>query len=142
MNTKIATGIFAFAAMLTMYAGSAQAQVLEDGSYSFTVQKVGGFNATIKKVGMAGKRGVYVIQNGNVGNLSYSSKEDGAKVEKNGPNASRWVLHKNSGGWNLMVEGKEENVLSIGGGPDKMTLRRNNAGGKGNSDQIFQIEKK
>jgi hypothetical protein len=147
MITRIATGVVAFAAMFAAFAGTAQAEVLEDGKYMFRNNHGGqqlALAVVLTKKGMAGDNGVYEVkvfdsETGEaVGYLSAASSDAGAEVTWAGENATRWQLHQNSNGWNFLHAENGANAVSH---PEGITLklRRNNDGGNGNADQLWQL---
>ena len=68
---------------------------------------------------------------------------NGAKVGfvSQSPENSRWVLHKwPSGGWAFHNAENPENCLSFNHqGNIQSIIRRHNAGGKGDKDQMWQL---
>lgn len=147
MITKIATGVVAFAAMVAVFAGSASAEVLEDGKYMFRNNHGGQVLAlavVLTKKGTVEENGIYEVKvcdslSGEaIGYLSAASSDDGAEVNWNSENATGWQLHKNSNGWNFLHTDNGANAVSH---PEGVTLklRRNNAGGNGNADQLWDV---
>ncbi len=139
MSKTIVTAIFAFAAMSVMFAGTANAKApLPDGKYTFT-NGPATLYVTLTNKG-DDEKAVYEVDT-NVGYLSASSSDDGAKVVADGPCDTFWTLHENSNGWNFLHSKNGANALSNSDGKGTLKLRRNNAGGKGNADQLWQMKK-
>lgn len=136
MNAKIATGLFALTLMFT---GTAKAEVLQDGRYFFSnaSQKM---RWDIKKVGMQGKDGIYEIWYNGEQRLETENANDGTQVGADLGKGTKWVLHwngnKDTGGWTVHHKDNAANVISNIDGVLK--LRRANAGGRGNADQIWK----
>ncbi len=142
MITRIATAMLSFAVMLTVFAGSAQAEPPEDGLYDIVNRTEAGvmvLEARLQKVGTTEEgAGIFVIHTGigdNAGFLSAASSDDGAKVDFVGPNKTQWILIRNSSGWSLHHKSNGANCLSTQSG---YSLRR----AKGNKDQLFELKKK
>lgn len=146
MTRKIATGVFSFVVMSVMFAGSATAQVLKDGLYDIsnnTGDGVAVFRVRLEKKAMSGENAIFLIHTGqgdSPSTLSAASSDDGAKVDFRGSKDTLWVLHDNGGGkWNLLHSKNEANALSKNK-DSTLKLRRNNAGGEGNADQLWKIK--
>ena len=142
MIKRIATGMFAFAAMLAVFAGSAQAEPPEDGLYDIINRTEVGvmvLEARLQKVGTTEEgAGIFVIHSGigdKAGFLSAESSDNGSKVDLVGPNKTHWILIQNSNGWSLHHKSNGANCLSTQSG---YSLRR----AKGNKDQLFELKKK
>ncbi|MEZ6057197.1 MAG: hypothetical protein R3C01_10885 [Planctomycetaceae bacterium] len=140
MNTKVAAGFVALAAVLAMLAGSAQAEVPEDGLYDFTNRTDAGvvqFDARIEKVGDYNGDGIYLLHTGDgkPAFLSAESANAGAKVDYAGPNETHWWLHKNKAGWSLHHKDNGANCLSTKGG---YSLTR----AQGTKDQLWEMKLK
>lgn len=144
MNTRIATGIFAFAIMFATFAANAKADAPEDGVYQITNNSGDGvvaYKFRLEKVGTSGKSGVYVIHTGDgdaPAFLSAESSDDGAKVEFRGSKKTHWQLIENSNGWSLHHKDDATNCLSVT--KNGLRLRRANADGGGNADQIWKLK--
>ena len=157
MSTKFVLGVLTVAAVTAMFAGSAEAQVLADGEYTFVNDKgdKGWWRVLYVKIEkvrevdhpQGGKSGVYHVHT-NVGWLTAKSSEAGAVVDEEGDDkGTTWILHKHSKGWCFVNSQNGANALSIvglnpqGGGkasPKEFQLRRHNAGGNGMEDQVWQ----
>jgi hypothetical protein len=135
MSIKVASGIFALA---VMFAATAKAEVLTDGAYSFRNGNAI-LNVKLTKVSTRGNDGIYEVDT-NVGYLSAANSEDGTKVDATGSKGTSWVLVKNSNGWSFHHSDNGANCVSHSG-DGNLKLRRSNAGGKGNADQLWQMKK-
>ena len=161
MNKTIATAILGLAVSLT---GSASAgESLEDGTYHFHTDSDGkelGGDIIIKWTGetytpsgtnlkfrknLDGDK-IYTIHGvDGKGYVRAESSKNGALVTwdtENKNKATKWILHKWSSGWTWHHVDNPDNVQSFNYKKNNsQRLRRFNAGGKGNSDQIWQIKK-
>lgn len=149
MITRIATGMFAFAAMFAMLEGSATAADLEVGKQiAFT--NMGANIQVVFEREADMKAGVYYVklvaggsqgfrEDGDWGYLTAESSDAGSTVITNGKSAkTKWVLVENSNGWNFLHADNPANALSHF--PGALKLRRNNDGGRGNKDQLWVKE--
>jgi hypothetical protein len=134
MNKTIAAAIVALTVML---AGSASAEVLPDGKYSFT-NGPAVLNVTLTKVRDSGKNGIYKVQTFSDGRCMYTADSNEGTAIEHRKEATLWELHKNSNGWNFMHIDNKANVVSNVDGKGTLQLRRNNGGGRGNADQLWQ----
>lgn len=156
MTTKIAFGLLAFITMFATIAGTATADeskpivlgktlTLTNGGATIVVfvERTPAFaydedECHLKLVagGSAGFR-----EDGNWGYLTAESSEAGTTVITNGPSAkTKWKLVELSGReyWTFLHADNGANALTHS--PGALKLRRNNAGGKGNSDQLWKLE--
>jgi hypothetical protein len=127
---------------LAIFASGAFAEDLKEGvKYEFSQ------GDTQLYVTFEGLDGLTAYVHTESGYLQAASSDDGAAVKADGEKAHKWNLQKNSNGWNIRHVDNEANVLCrVGYGPKgdgKATgafkLRRNNAGGAGNVDQLWQM---
>jgi hypothetical protein len=137
--------VTAFLALAAVFAGNAKAEDLKEGvRYKFTLS-----GATLYAKLSELKDGVATVEIDAGQYLTAASSEEGAAV-KGGPKAkaNKWKLIDNGGVWNFVHAENGANALSMGGvspkGEGKPTgelkLRRNNAGGAGNKDQLWKFE--
>ena len=139
--------ISALVTCLLMLVNVAKAEELKEGvRYKFTL---GGATLYAKLSQL--KDGVAVVETMTGKYLAAASSEDGAAVNAGGTKdaANKWKLIDNGDGmWNFVHADNGANALCMGGvGPKGdgkptgvMTLRRNNAGGAGNKDQLWKFE--
>jgi hypothetical protein len=139
--------ISALVTCLLMLVNVAKAEELKEGvNYKFTL---GGQNLFAKLYQL--KNGVAVVETMPGKYLTAASSEDGAAVNAGGTKdgATKWKLIDNGAGmWNFVHADNGANALCMGGvGPKGdgkatgvLTLRRNNAGGAGNKDQLWKFE--
>lgn len=139
--------ISALITSLLMLVSVAKAEDLKEGvSYQFSL---GGQTLGVRLLQLKG--GAAVIQISDNGEcLAAASSEDGAAVKgATKDKANKWKLIDNGAGmWNIVHADNGANALCMGGvGPKGdgkangvLTLRRNNAGGAGNKDQLWKFE--
>jgi hypothetical protein len=148
-NTNMKTlrkAFAALAALVLMLGTNAKAQELKEGvRYKFSLS-----GATLYAKLSDLKGGVAVVEISPGKFLTAASSEDGAVVKDGGKDkANKWKLIDNGAGmWNFVHADNGANALCMGGvGPKGdgkptgvLTLRRNNAGGAGNKDQLWKLE--
>ena len=139
MNRKIA---FGFLAIATMFAGNAMAaEQFADGAKV----KIAKFNTRTNEDGgfilrkLDGDR-VYHLQctgEGGCGDKGEFLRASGAKAGTSvgyGDKPVIWHLHKNSGGWSIIL--RENGALAVSKNGDSKELQRN----QGAKHQVWQIE--
>lgn len=152
MTTKIAFGLLAFITMFATFEGSATAaedDISAGKTCTFTnmgarivvfIERQDGMEEgeIHAKLVAGGSRGFR--EDGKWGYLTAESSEEGATVITNGPSAkTKWVVVMNSGGLvNFLHADNKANALTHF--PGALKLRRNNSGGKGNTDQLWKLE--
>lgn len=142
MITKIAMGLFAFAAI---FAGSATAADLELGKKTAFTNSGARIQVVLEREnGM--KAGVYYVklveggskgfrEDGKWGYLTAESSDDGAKVITNGKSAkTKWTLIENKGGWSFCHADNGANALTHV--PGALKLSRN----QGTKNQLWAKE--
>ena len=150
MTTKIAFGLLAFVTMFATFAGTATAdETLRGKTVTFTnggativvfVEREPGMvtGEIHAKLVAGGSRGFR--EDGKWGYLTAESSEEGATVITNGPSAKTiWKLVENSGGEVTFLH-KDNQANALSHYPGALKLRRNNSGGKGNTDQLWKMK--
>lgn len=151
-------GIICVTAM--SHVGAVAGEVLEDGWYQFSITYDGDTlvaPAQIKKVSTyepSGSNlefrnrlkgdGVYEIRVAGEGFLNAANGRAGTNVTGSESKKTRFVLHKWSNGWSIMHAEDPDNAVSFNNGgpkPLQLNLRRFDAAGRGNKDQIWKITK-
>lgn len=145
MNKTIATVLTVTLALTAMFAGSATAaEDFKDGAKVTIKHKgwnPGSNNFTLKKVGKhSNGDGIYQVE-GALKNWLEAHK-DGSSVgtsvgfsSKGSKPVSKWIFHKNSGGWSIMHASNGANTVSFTG-KNLLELQRN----QGNKHQVFEIK--
>ncbi len=145
MITKIATGLFAFAAMFAMFEGSATAADLELGKKTAFTNMGANIQVVFEREDDM-KKGVYYVklveggsqgfrEDGKWGYLTAESSDADAPVITNGKSAkTKWTLIENKSGWSFTHADNGANALTHI--PGALKLTRN----QGNKDQLWVKE--
>ncbi len=150
MNRKLATGILALTALFV--GSSTAAEILEDGTYFledgvyvFSIEAGGGHLRPCQVTRQEGKGdlgdGIYTIEwlgsDKDAGNLYAENTSVGTSVSGNKTKSTKWVLHKGSKGWGIMLAGTEENAVTLTNlNPLTFVLQRN----QGVTNQLWKIK--
>ena len=145
MITKIATGLFAFAAMFAMFESSATAADLELGKKTAFTNMGANIQVVFEREDDM-KEGVYYVklveggsqgfrEDGKWGYLNAESSDADAPVITNGKSAkTKWTLIENKSGWSFAHADNGANALTHI--PGALKLTRN----QGNKDQLWVKE--